>query len=260
MPYYIMTVIIAVFLLTASAGGILMTDIYFPFVSAELLPGTYSQDLVSLFAVPLLIVSMLLASRGSVRGMAMWPGFLGYVLYAYALYSFDRVYSVFFPLYVALFGLSLYTLIGLLTNIDAERFCQYVNRRMPARVISMFLMTPILLVLPWSGFVLKGIAAQTAPETNTILVLDLSFLIPALLIVAIRIWKRQTWGFILAGVLLVKAATLGLSLIIGAYLQYREGTSFNWWMSGFFIYLTVAATILSIIYLRNLQGQVEETI
>ena len=59
------------------------------------------------------------------------------------------------------------------------------------------------------------IAGNEVPEGATIFVFDLAFALPALVACAALLWRGGPWGDLLALPLLMKLATLGLSVLIG---------------------------------------------
>ena len=60
----------------------------------------------------------------------MWAGLLLFAGYYYAFYVFDYVYTIFYPLYIAILGLSFYALIGLLLAVDLPAFTRHVDGSM----------------------------------------------------------------------------------------------------------------------------------
>ncbi len=79
----------------------------------------FGNDGVTLVVgVPLLVAALLLARRGSIRGLLLWLGMLGYGAYNYAYYMLGAALNASFPLYVAALLLSVITLILALSRID----------------------------------------------------------------------------------------------------------------------------------------------
>ena len=77
------------------------------------------QDVVTLIlGVPLLIVGIVLARKGSLRGQLLLTGGLGYFLYTYGAMSFLTAFNPFFLIYVALFSLSLFAFILALSGLN----------------------------------------------------------------------------------------------------------------------------------------------
>ena len=64
-----------------------------------------AQDVVTLLVgIPLLIVSVFLFRKGSLRGKLLLSGTNAYFLYTYASFLFGAAYSMLFLLYTALFS------------------------------------------------------------------------------------------------------------------------------------------------------------
>jgi hypothetical protein len=213
------------------------------------------QDLASLAAAPLLLAAMYLTSRGSLRAFAAWNGLLIYVGYYYAFLAFDFVYSAFYPLYLALVGLSIASLIGLLAGADLALFRARVSDRMPARFIAAVLGSAALFVPIWLSMLVPRIIAQQPGETDLVFVLDLCFLIPAMVFAAAQIWRRRPLGYLLGGALLVKATISGLLLTGGELLSMQRGRPPALDQLAMYVFLGAAGMAGLFFYLRNLRDQ-----
>src|SRR5437867_839418 len=76
------------------------------------IPLERANDLAALLVgVPLMIVSLRLAARGSVRGYLLWMGVAGWALYIGAIDAFSLQFNALFLAYVAILGLATYILI-----------------------------------------------------------------------------------------------------------------------------------------------------
>src|ERR1700682_427511 len=95
------------------------------------------QDLVTLVVgVPLLVVGLIGARRGSVRCLLLWLGAVGYIAYAYATYAFATHFNPLFLVYVLNFGLSVLQLVFGLIRLDVGRLRTTFNPRAPTRLVS----------------------------------------------------------------------------------------------------------------------------
>src|SRR5215204_6649040 len=90
-------------------------------------------------AVPLLVASLLLSRRGSVRGLLLWLGTLGYGAYNYAYYMLGAALNAFFPLYIAPLVLSVVTLIFMLSRIDVAGAAVGFRTKTPVRIVGGYL-------------------------------------------------------------------------------------------------------------------------
>ena len=83
------------------------------------LPQALSQDISSLaITSPAWLILAVLALRGSLRAYLLWLGVLIFTVYNYAIYTFSVPFGPLFLLWVAVFGLTIYALIGGVTTMD----------------------------------------------------------------------------------------------------------------------------------------------
>ena len=110
----------------------------------------YGTDIVTLFVVvPLLIGALLEARKGSERARLLWAGALGYTAYNYAFYLFGALFNALFLVYVALFSLSIYALVLLLSAMDMQKLSTHFRATTPVKAIAVFL---LLVALPLGAF------------------------------------------------------------------------------------------------------------
>ncbi len=251
-PYYVAGGLVAAFLAIAAAAGLANPGMYAPFIHSDaLLAGLPVQDFVSLLAAPLLVAVMILARRGSTRALVLWAGLLVFFGYYYAFYCFGYVYTLYYPLYLAIMGLSTYSLIGLLSAVDVPAFAEQVDVWLPARFLALVLAMPLLLVPLWLMGIVKGIQTQQVGAGDLVFVLDLAFLIPAMTYAAVQMWRRRPQGYLFGGVLLVKAAISGILLTAGSLRQVLMGFQVGPDV-GMYVFLLIAGVAGIFLYMRNL--------
>jgi hypothetical protein len=100
--------------------------------------------------------------------------------------------------------------------------------------------------------VVSTIRAQTGHPFTTVFVLDLAFLIPAMVIAAVQLWRRRPVGYLLAGVLLVKSAISGLLLTVGSLWQIRLGFPVAVEELGMYLFLLTAGGSALVVFLGHL--------
>ncbi len=127
-----------------------------------------------------------------------------------------------------------------------------LDAKLPVRLLSVILGIPILLVPVWLGRVQEGIASQQAGSADLVFVLDLTLLIPALALTAVQLWRRRPLGYLLSGVLLVKAFVSGLLLTLGSLRQMRLGFAVAPEEIVMYTFLAVAGLAGLMLYLRHL--------
>jgi hypothetical protein len=170
------------------------------------------QDFFSfIVVVPALALAALMAHRTSFRALFVWLGIVIYLTYTYAIAAFDNQFNALFLVYVTLFGCSLYALIGGFLSLNKDGIKARFAERTPVRAISLYLGTlAVLFYFTWLREVIPALLTGTVPQsvkdsgtpTNAVHVLDMSWILPALLITAVNLWRRRSLGYLLAGPML----------------------------------------------------------
>jgi hypothetical protein len=217
-----MSVLIVMLAAVVSLGGLFVEGLY---RDNDLVVAAWQgNDIVTLFIiVPVMLLSLAFLKKRPDMARLFWMGSLWYMVYNYIFYMFGAAINVFFLLYIAIFTLSVYTLIFALSRTDAIAISQSFTARTPVRWISGFMIFfAVLLGTLWImmslSFVFTGVIpqsiAQTDHPTGVVFATDLSLLIPALFFSAVLLWRKQSWGYVLSAIVLVKATAYGLALLI----------------------------------------------
>jgi hypothetical protein len=226
-----LTIPIALLLTLAAGSGAFTSGLYRD--APDLVAQAIGQDIVSLFvALPALVISAVLAGKGSRAARLIWLGVLIYVAYTYASYAFGIRFNPLFLVYVAPLGLSTYTLIVGLLATDQAGIENAFGRHTPVRAVSIFLLViAALFYLIWLSEALPASLNGTAPQsvqqdgtpTNVIHVLVMGLLLPALIIAAVSLWRRRPIGYILAAALMANLVFLPLAILSMSFFQARAG-------------------------------------
>jgi hypothetical protein len=249
-PAYILSILIAVLATIASIGGLLLDGLYRDnaFVKTTWL----GNDGITLFlAIPILVAALVFSSRGSLKAQLVWMGLLDYMLYNFAFYLFGAAFNWFFLIYVALVGLSIFALIFGLVNFDAGRISQQFREGTPVKWIGgYFLFVAFGLTLIYFILSIAFIATGEVPDivtrsghiTNVVFALDLTLLIPWLVLGAVWLMKRKPWGYVIAGIVNVKAPLYTFILCVNTALVARNGLG-----GGDELPLWIALTVLGLV-------------
>ena len=244
----------------ASIGGLFFRELYNDNTLVQ--AAWKGNDIITLFiAVPLMAISLYLFLKGSNRGLLIWMGTLWYMLYNYMFYLYGASFNEFFLIYTALFALSGYAFVLGLIKINVSEISKSFNYTKWMRVVSGFilffgiLLGGIELAMSLS-FVFNGeipqAIKQTDHPTGVIFAIDLSILIPLLIVGGILLWKAKPWGYILSSIALIKASVYGLALIVITELVYRS-TGIKDTMMPLWIFLTIGCWICCFILFRNIK-------
>lgn len=154
-------------------------------------------------ALPVLVLGMVTSARGTPPGAAALLGALAYLTYNATLLVYATPFNELFLAYVALLGLSFWTLVSALLDPRPP----LLTDALPARGIAAFILVVVVLnALAWLRLVVPdlgedppGFLAGTGLTTNPIHVQDLAFWLPAMAVVAVLLWQRRPSGLFLAG-------------------------------------------------------------
>jgi hypothetical protein len=190
-----------------------------------------AQDAVTLFiGVPVLAAALVLANRGSLRGRLLRTGVLGYFLYTYTTGAFGIGFNPLFPVYVALFGLSIYAVLLAAAQVDLPSLPDRCAEGFPRRgIIALCFGTAAFLSIAWAGRFVPELFSGKPPyglwsyTTLFIQVMDLGVVVPLALVSGILLWKRTPLGYLLSTALLIKGASLGLALLAMIVNAWRSG-------------------------------------
>ena len=229
--------------------------------------GFRAADAVTLVvAIPVLIVSVLLYRRGSLKGGLLLAGALCYFLYNYASLSFGAAYNNLFLVYVTLLSASMFALVLVLTSFEVHALPARFAAGLPRRGMSIFLLVSgvivalIWLVLSVIPALLQGTAPVEAAYYTTFVtgVLDIGVIAPALIVAGVLLLRRVPVGYLLASTLVIFAAALGPNLAAGGIAQLLTGAISVGQAIGFtvpFVLLGLVALGLTIALLRNLSEE-----
>ena len=224
-------------------------SVYNGFVDAGYIAESLGQDIVSLLIGAALCVCAWRLQASTRRLWIAAAGALWYLLYAYAIYAFGAVYNVLFFCYLAIMGLSLFTGILVLNEMLKNKSGTGGKN---ATAASVFLLgTAAVLSMIWSGAVVENITAGTKARETVIYVMDLFFVLPAFVMTAVQMIQKRSGSFILGGVCLTKAVTIGLSIVCGQTLKAVQGFQLDAFLCAFFGLFTLIGIMIGSDYFKT---------
>jgi len=217
-------------------------------------------------ALPVLAVGLVTSTRGSVWGRAVLMGALGYLTYNATLLVYATPFNELFLVYVALLGLSLWTLVSALLD---PLPLMVPGSTLPARGIAAFILTVVALnALAWLRFVVPDLDEDppsfldgTGLTTNPIYVQDLAVWLPALAIVAVMLWQRRPSGIFLAGAGLIFWMIEAIGVAVDQWFGHRaDPTSDVATLGGvvLFVVLAGATLIPLVLWLRAVPARTHD--
>jgi hypothetical protein len=226
----ILTAIIILLVCIASAGGLWITGLYRD--PATIVPALRGQDLVTLLIQPALLTVMIISRNGSTRAKLIWLGLLGYLLYTYLGAALGYYLNNFTLIYIAIFSLSFFAMLSVLSSLDLKALSSKFDMAIPRVPVVIFLlliafMLGTLELLENLKFIQTAVipsGMKTSGGTNYfVYTLDLGLIVPLSVLSAWWLWQRKPWGFVGAGVLLIKACAMGLALLAMNWFSVNAG-------------------------------------
>jgi len=225
---YVVSVLITVLMVVQSVLGLLFQRAY---RDVEWIKATwFGNDWVTLVVgVSLMIAALVRVRQGSVPGLLLWLGMLGYSIYNYAFYLFGVALNAFFPLYVVVLVLSVTALILVLSHIDTSQVAARFTPRTPVRLIGGYLVfvavafASVWLGL-WAAYAFAGRPTPVEPEAfKLVAALDLTMMLPALGLGGILLWQRKSWGYVIAAIAAIQGALYLFVLSVNAAVAMLVG-------------------------------------
>lgn len=213
----------------AALAGLVVTNLYADAPNwAQQARGT---DLATLFlAVPVLAIGLWNAGRGSSAGrLAVVAGLL-YLVYNYAIFAFAVAMNPLTILHIAIFGLSLWSLV--LAGRNAVEGASAVTERLGRRAAGGLLVAVAAMFgLLWLGQIATTTTTGVLPpdlvkagiSSNPVYALDLAFFLPLCALAGFGLLRRNTAAAAFAFPMLVWVALMGSGVVGGFLLMAAAG-------------------------------------
>ena len=230
--------------LLAVAGSVIALSVkgIYAGLTPAFLPQALAQDIANLAIVaPLWLVLAVLALRGSLRAYLLWLGVLTFTIYNYVIYTFSIPFGPLFLLWVAVFGMSIYSLIGGVTAVNHKVVAASFSSRRAVQVVAWFLIiTAVLFGFLWLSEDVPALLSGTRPQsvvdmslpTNPVHILDLGFFLPAVIATGVMLIRGRALGYTLAPAFIVFLILTGIPILITPVVQSVRGEAAAWGVVG----------------------------
>jgi hypothetical protein len=227
--------------------------------------------MILVLGVPVLVASMALTARGSVRALFVWLGATAYLLYNAVMFLFATPFNHLFLVYVAMLSLSLWTVVLLVPSIDRQLVASRFSPRLPARGIGAYLATLATLnALIWLR---TAVPASVSGEPTSFLdeiglttspsfVQDLAFWLPLTALGGVLLWRRTAWGYLIAGPMLVYGVLEAIGVAVDQWFGYQADPTTSYASLGgmwLFAGLAVVGLIPAYLFLHSIGGPLAVT-
>ena len=214
--------------------------------------------------LPLLVISMYVASRGSIRARIVWLGAVAYFLYNSVMFIIGTPFNQLYLVYEAMLGLSIWSTVFVIRTIDLGSFRQRFLPAFPSRAIALYMLAIVALnTLVWLRGAVPGVLSSSPPAVleGTGLVTvptydqDFAFWLPLIAIAAIWMWRGQVWGHLIVGAMLVYWIVEGVGVAVDQWMGSAAdptSTVASAAISPVFLAIAVIGLVPLFFYMRNL--------
>lgn len=251
--------LILILIIVAGLSGIFIEDLYRDNLLVR--SAWYGNDLITIIlAVPIFIVSIMLYKKKEQYGILLLLSMLFYSFYNYAFYLFGAALNDMYLVYAAIFTLSIFTILMIVRKINVEEIAEKFRGNIPNKIIGGYM----LLIAIFLGvfhitlslsYVFSGevpqIIINTAHPTNVIAALDLSMVIPIALIGAVKLYKKEAWGYALAVIWNFKGFVYMAALSSATVVSYMNGATKSLFELFLWVPISIGCLIVSYILLKN---------
>ena len=219
-----------------------------------------AQDIVTLaLGIPMLLISLFLARKGSLKGRLLLTGTIGYFLYSYMSYAFLCMYSSLFLVYVVLMSTSLFAFIMCVMTFDIAALKNAFSTKLPVRFIGGFqLFIAFMLFMMWLGRIVPPLIAGNIPlglehySTLVIQAMDLGIIVPVATLSGIMLIKKKNLGYLLSSIIIIKGLTMLTALTAMIIGMINAGVKVSIVEMTVFPMFNLIAVFCLVVLLRNI--------
>lgn len=240
--------------------GIFVEDTYMREVKYYAVQGI-GQDIINLFfVVPLLIINSIRYTKSKSAAL-IWSGIILYLVYTYAIYCFSMHFNFLFLAYCMILGLSFYSFMYFVFSKMQEVKIEIQNFSVIKTTSAFLIILSILFYFLWLSEIIPAVIKNEIPRsviengilTNPVHVLDISILLPAFIITAIKLMKKKEIGFLLAPSMLIFAGLMSFALMSMVIAMYLNNLNADLFIATIFVLIALISGILLRSYLRNIE-------
>jgi hypothetical protein len=221
---------------------------------------SHGYDLANLIVALVLVLSVLVAARGSLRARLIAIGALGCLAYSFVTYAFLIVLNPASLLYIAVLAFAGWSFVFGFTRVDDAKVEAALGGRLARRTTACYLLIlAVLFGITWlsqiaaadiSGNLPAELVAISWPM-NPVYVLDLGFVLPLGLVTAVGLARRRRGAERIAVSFVVFVALLAMSILLMAGSSTLAGHPLQTPMIAIFVTVLAVSTTLAALALRK---------
>lgn len=217
------------------------------------------QDVVTIFISLIFLSIIIYFNYSKTQTKILWLGCLLYQFYIYAYYSFGGITSVFYLLYIAITGISLFLFFFILSDIIKTQKYAVAGKKYPRKSLSIFLWLTVLMV---TIIELQELITKTIIDKSTLnpfyvfYILDLCIIFPLIVIASFLNFKKSEFGYLLSGVSLIKIITILPAVIFNdIFNKIYEGHFLDLTFDIIAFFITMTGIIFIVLFFRNIESK-----
>jgi hypothetical protein len=231
--------------------------IYNPVVPNRIIPGIFTQDIFVLLSSLIMILLSLIMRSNHIRYVIINCGILGFLFYAYGIYSIEQIYTPLYPAYLGILSLSFFTLATVLSSLDRsliERVALPSWIKYSSAAYGLFI--AVMFNIIWFGQLIPLL--QTANRIEymfSVYIIDLVFIMPAFVVTAILLIRNHAVGIVgLPALFILGVGILGPLALAELLKPVRYDLPTDPGELQLYGLLTLSFMIFSIVYLAALKS------
>jgi hypothetical protein len=183
----------------AAVYGLLNNDIYVGLMPAGFVAAQYTQDILTILVCLLLLFLIYKTNDKSTKTPVVIIGILGSLAYLYAIFSIERVYNVMYLFYLAILGVTFYAALYTISSLRPEVIAKMDAPKAVRNTTATFsMLIGVLFTAMWIGALLPLMrTGDQIDNLYSIYVLDLVFIMPTFIILAVMTFLRKPLGYVL---------------------------------------------------------------
>jgi hypothetical protein len=263
--FILLSLALAILITCVSLVGIYVPDFY----AHETLNWqiqSLGQDIIDLVLIaPVLVVSILITLKNRAIGFPIWAGIMLYLIYTFAIYSFDVHFNQLFVFYCLILGMSFYAFIYFGYTRLKQKHTQFIEGMLAKRIIGIyFIVIAILFYFLWLAEIVPAIQNNTIPKnlsdaglpTNPVHVIDLAIVLPGIFMVGVLLLRNKELGLVFTPVILVFFILMDITIGALGAMMLQKGLEGSMILTSVMSAMAFLSFVLLIWYTRNMKAQV----
>jgi hypothetical protein len=222
-----------------------------------------AQDIVDLFIiVPVLLVSGYFSYRQNKISRFIFGGTTLFLIYTYAIYTFAVHFNFLFLVYCFTFGLSVYSFIYFISTQSIAEVRNWFDDKAPVKPVGgVLIFFALLFYFLWLSEIIPAIIQNRTPQslietgllTNPVHVIDISILLPGMILLAISLFRRMPAAFLLTPVALVFCVLMDISIGGLVIVMKLKGIAQNLTVACMMGFFALISLLLLLNFLKHLK-------